>query len=51
MTKPSDVKVQNESTRKKPSAPVRNPAFRDNEALRELQKQLNSRRPAVRKSK
>lgn len=30
--------------RKERSAPVRNPAFRENEALRELQKQLNSRR-------
>jgi hypothetical protein len=26
------------------STPVRNPAFRENEALRALQKQLNSRR-------
>jgi hypothetical protein len=30
--------------RKERSAPVRNPAFRENEALRALQKQLNSRR-------
>lgn len=43
MTKPSEVKVQ-----KKPreTTPVRNPAFRQHEGLRELQKQLNSQRPA-----
>lgn len=53
MTKPSDVKVQNENTKKKqPSAPVRNPAFREHEGLRELQRQLNSnRRPTPRKNK
>ena len=43
MTKPSDVKVPNANTKKKPSTPVRNPAFREHEGLKALQKQLNSR--------
>jgi hypothetical protein len=47
MTKPSDIKVEN---KKKPSAPVRNPAFREHEGLRALQKELNSKR-APRKNK
>lgn len=47
MTKPSDVKVEN---KKKPSAPVRNPAFREHEGLRALQKELNGKR-APRKNK
>jgi hypothetical protein len=51
MTKPSEVKVQNQNEKKRPSAPVRNPAFREHEGLRELQKQLNSRRPTARKTK
>lgn len=52
MTKPSEVKVQNENAKKKPSAPVRNPAFREHEGLRALQRELNStRRPEPRKSK
>lgn len=52
MTKPSEVKVQNENTKKKPSAPVRNPAFREHEGLRELQRTLNSnRRPTPRTTK
>jgi len=52
MTKPSDVKVQNENTKKKPSAPVRNPAFREHEGLRALQRKLNSsRRPTPRNNK
>lgn len=52
MTKPSEVKVPNVNTKKKPSAPVRNPAFREDEGLRELQRKLNSdRRPTPRKNK
>jgi len=46
MTKPSEVTV----AKKKPSAPVRNPAFREHEGLRALQKELNSKR-APRKNK
>lgn len=45
--KPSNVPV----AKKKPSTPVRNPAFREHEGLRELQKQLNSRRPTARNNK
>lgn len=33
-------------TRTERSAPVRNPAFRDHEGLKALQRELNSRRPA-----
>lgn len=55
MTKPSEIKVQNENApaKKKPSTPVRNPAFREHEGLRELQRKLNSnnRRPTPRKNK
>ena len=47
MTKPSEVNVE----KKKPSTPVRNPAFREHEGLRALQKELNSKRPSARKSK
>ncbi len=46
--KPSNVPV----AKKKPSTPVRNPAFREHEGLRELQRTLNSnRRPTPRKNK
>ena len=31
------------------SAPVRNPAFREHEGLKALQRELNSRRPAYKK--
>ena len=59
MTKPSEVaatevKPSTVTVAKKPqrkSEPVRNPAFREHEGLRALQKQLNSQRPASRKSK
>lgn len=58
MTKPSEIKVENAPTpstikveKKKPSTPVRNPAFREHEGLRALQKELNSRRPSVRNTK
>ena len=47
MTKPSEINVE----KKKSSTPVRNPAFREHEGLRALQKELNSRRPAPRKNK
>lgn len=47
MTKPSEIKVE----KKKSSTPVRNPAFREHEGLKALQKELNSKRPAARKSK
>jgi hypothetical protein len=43
MTKPSEVKVQKKS---RENTPVRNPAFRQHEGLRELQKKLNSERPS-----
>ena len=33
-------------TRTERSAPVRNPAFREHEGLKALQRELNSRRPA-----
>lgn len=60
MTKPSDVKpaqvvsankVEEPKPQpiKRPSAPVRNPAFREHEGLRALQKSLNSQRPARKK--
>lgn len=60
MTKPSDIakapatpstiKVEKKPQRK--SEPVRNPAFREHEGLRNLQKQLHAQsRPATRKSK
>lgn len=39
---PATVKVEKKQPRQK-SAPVRNPAFREHEGLRALQKQLNSR--------
>lgn len=40
LVKPSTIKVE----KKRPkSTPVRNPAFRESEELRALQKQLNSR--------
>lgn len=46
--KPSTVKVE----KKRPkSEPVRNPAFREHEGLRALQKQLNSQRPVSRNKK
>jgi hypothetical protein len=43
-TKPSDVKVE----KKRPSTPVRNPAFREHEGLRALQRELHQR-PVPRK--
>lgn len=47
--KPSTVKV---NPKQRKSEPVRNPAFREHEGLRDLQRKLNSnRRPAPRKSK
>lgn len=45
--KPSTVTV---AKKQRKSEPVRNPAFREHEGLRALQKRLNSR-PAPRKSK
>lgn len=39
---PATVKVEKKPMRQK-SAPVRNPAFREHEGLRALQKQLNTR--------
>jgi hypothetical protein len=39
--KPSEVKSRTER-----SAPVRNPAFREHEGLKALQRELNTRRPA-----
>lgn len=60
MTKPSDVKPSAPTAtpatvsvaKKRKSEPVRNPAFRDSEPLRALQKQLHAQsRPATRKSK
>jgi hypothetical protein len=44
MTKPSEVQVQKQQSTRE-NTPVRNPAFRQHEGLRELQKQLNSQRP------
>lgn len=46
--KPSTVSVAKQQRK---SEPVRNPAFREHDGLRALQKQLNSQRPASRKSK
>lgn len=65
MTKPSEINsttatpkavtpsTANVAPKTRKSEPVRNPAFREHEGLRALQKQLNSgaRRPAARKSK
>ena len=48
MTKPSEVTV---AQKKKPSTPVRNPAFREHEGLRALQKELNTKRSNNRKNK
>jgi hypothetical protein len=48
MTKPSEIKVEKKQRK---SEPVRNPAFREHEGLRELQRKLNSERPKARKSK
>lgn len=46
--KPSEVKVE----KKRPSTPVRNPAFREHEGLRALQRELNSgRRPKPQNNK
>lgn len=42
MATPATIKVENKKPRPK-SAPVRNPAFREHEGLKALQKQLNSR--------
>ncbi|QFG08729.1 hypothetical protein PBI_INGRID_57 [Arthrobacter phage Ingrid] len=39
--KPSTIKVENKKRPK--STPVRNPAFREHEGLKALQKELNSR--------
>jgi hypothetical protein len=44
MTKPSEIKVEKKKSNRE-NTPVRNPAFRQHEGLRELQKQLNSQRP------
>jgi len=44
MAYPPAVESPKARPRKERSAPVRNPAFRENEGLRELQKQLNSRK-------
>lgn len=46
-TKPSDVKVE----KKRPSTPVRNPAFREHEGLRALQRELHSRRSVPQNTK
>lgn len=48
IVKPSNVPV----AKKKANTPVRNPAFREHEGLRALQRELNStRRPAPRNTK
>jgi hypothetical protein len=41
---PMEIITPKPRPRSERSTPVRNPAFRENEALRALQKQLNSRR-------
>lgn len=41
MTKPSEIKVEKKQRK---SEPVRNPAFREHEGLRALQKELNTKR-------
>jgi len=52
MTKPSEINVENENKKRRENTPVRNPAFRQHEGLRELQKKLNSQRSSSsRKSK
>lgn len=40
---PATVKVEKKKPMRQKSAPVRNPAFREHEGLRALQKQLNTR--------
>jgi hypothetical protein len=44
MAYPPDIPKAKARPRSERSAPVRNPSFREHEGLKELQKQLNTRR-------